>query len=191
MTEDDAATLLGVVRRTRSQTRSRLAEPSWLPWVLYGVLSLIAVPMTWWFGTPIHGVYWALAVPVGVAITSWYYRRLEVRIGAENRITPILVGMGVIVVGAFGTGALGGALGWPMLAATGPAFAVAAGLSIFAMVQRNAGLALAAAAVTMLAGALLVTGTGAHSTSMIMLTACGLVGIAVGVGSRHSSRRTQ
>lgn len=191
MMEHDAAALLGVVHRTRGQTRSRLAELSWLPWVLYGVLSLIAVPMTWWFGEPVHGVYWALAVPVGVAITSWHYRRVEVRIGAEARIAPTLVGAGVIAVGAFGTGAVGGALGWPMLAATGPAFSIAAGLSIFAVVRRSVGLALAAGTITILAGAVLVAGTDARPASMILLMVCGLVGIAVGIGSRRSSRRAQ
>lgn len=191
MSQDDAAVLLDVVRRTRGQTRSRLAELSWLPWVLYGVLSLIAVPVTWRFGGPVDGVYWAVAVPVGVAITSWYYRHLEIRIGAESRIAPTLVGAGVIVIGAFGTGAVGGALGWPLLAATGPAFSIAAGLSIFAVVQRSVGLALAAGTVTVLAGAVLVAGTNARTASMILLMVCGVVGIAVGIGSRRSSRRTQ
>lgn len=191
MIEDDAAALLGVVHRARGQTRSRLAELSWLPWVLYGVLSLIAAPMTWWFGAQVHGVYWALAVPVGVAITSWYYRSLEVRIGAESRIAPTLAGAGVIAIGAFGTGAVGGALGWPMLAATGPAFSVAAGLLIFAAVQRSAGLALAAGTITVPTCVLLVAGTDAHTASMILLMVCGLVGIAVGIGYRRLSRRTQ
>lgn len=191
MVEDDASALLSVVRRTRGRTRSRLAELSWLPWVLYGVLSLIAAPLTWWLGEQVNAFYWTLAVPLAVALTSWYYRRLEVRIGAESRIATTLVGASVIAVGAFGTGAVGGAFGWPMLAATGPAFSVAAGLSIFAVDQRSLGSALAAGVIAALAGAALVVGADARVASTAMLVVCGLVGIAVGINCRRSSRWPQ
>lgn len=119
------------------------------------------------------------------------YRRLEVRIGAESRIATTLVGASVIAVGAFGTGAVGGAFGWPMLAATGPAFSVAAGLSIFAVDQRSLGSALAAGVIAALAGAALVVGADARVASTAMLVVCGLVGIAVGINCRRSSRWLQ
>lgn len=124
-----------------------------------------------------------------MVITSWYYQHLKIRIGAEGRITATVTGASVIAVGAFGTGAVGGAFGWPMLAATGPAFSIAVGLIIFAVAEHSRGLAFAAGMIVVPTAAALFTGIDARTASVTLLVICGLVGVAVGIGLRGSARR--
>lgn len=188
MPPDDATELLEVVHRARHRTRSRLAQLSWLPWVLFGVLSVVAAPLTWWFGLGFHSVYWALGAPAIMAVASWHDSRQASRAGLEGRLAPTVVAAAVIVVGAFGTGTTGGVLGWDTLAAAGPPLAVAAGLALFARIAGSIVLAGGAALVVAVTVGLLVAGADPRVISTSLLAVCGTVGVVVGLGFRTSAR---
>lgn len=189
MVGDEVAVLLGEIQRTQDRTRSRLAELFWMPWVVYGILSLLAVPVIWRFGESSLGVFWALAMPATGGFTGWWHRRLELRLGMESRIAPMLLGAGVIALGAFGTGAAGGVFGWPMLSAVGPALSIAAGLSVFAVMLPKPDLFVAAGTIAVSTGAVLVAGVDPASATVLLLVVCGLAGIAVGVSCLRVARR--
>lgn len=183
----DAATVLADTRSIRRRTRASL-RALWFPCVLFGALALLSAGPSWRYGGPALGIYWALAAPVGIVITSGYYRRRERRVGLEAPVLPALVGVAVIVVGCFGTGILGGMLGVPTLSAAGPPLAISSGYLIFAWLNRSPVVAATAIALATLDIVLVLAGVGADAIATVLSAAFGLAMLGVGLGELHRIR---
>ncbi len=100
-----AATMLSEVERVRGETRERL-DPGWMPYLVFGVLTMLSAVFTQVGDDGSEGLYWLVAGPVGLAITWHYYRAHELRVGLVDRQEYLLAG----IVGAMVLGAT--AIGW-------------------------------------------------------------------------------
>lgn len=149
MTAEHPHILLHDVERLRQRTRSHL-QAIWFPLVVFGGLSMMSAAVAWRFGGPSLGVFWLAAAPAGSVVTAVFYRRREHRIGLEAPPAPYVVAAIGIILGAFLTGGLGGALGAAAVSAIGPPLCVSAGYLVFARLARSRGLAVVAGVLAVL-----------------------------------------
>lgn len=175
-----AGALLDEVARVRHATRTTLSG-LWFPLVLFGGLSCVSAAVSWRFGGASLGVYWAVAAPLGAALTGLFYHRQERRVGLEMPPGGWIAGVVVILVGAFATGALGGALGAEVVSAAGPPLFVSLGYLIFARISRSAPLAIIAAGLAALTLAVTVSGVSADTVASVLAAAYGVVFLTTGV----------
>lgn len=117
MTDDTtAATTLREVERVRGATRESL-DPGWVPYLVFGLLTMLSAPFTQIGDEGVEGLYWLVAGPVGLVITWHLYRAREFRIGVLDRqeylLAAIVAGMviGATLVGWFADDQLSEA-GW-------------------------------------------------------------------------------
>lgn len=95
-----AATMLNEVERVRGTTRQSL-NPGWLPYLVFGALTLLSAPFTQIGSGGSEGIYWLVAGPLGLAIAWRYYRAHELRVGLIDRQEYLLAGIvAAMVVGA-------------------------------------------------------------------------------------------
>jgi hypothetical protein len=99
-----AAATLSEVERVRGETRERL-DPGWVPYLVFGVLTMLSAPFTQIGEGGAEGIFWLVAGPVGLAITWLFYRRHELQVGLMDRQEYLLAGivaamvLGAILVG--------------------------------------------------------------------------------------------
>ncbi len=102
-----AATMLDEVERVQGETREKL-DPGWLPYLLFGVLTMLSAVFTQIGDGGREGVYWLVAGPIGLIVTWRYYRKHELEIGLLDRQEYVLAGIvaamfvGAIVIGWVG-----------------------------------------------------------------------------------------
>lgn len=137
---DDAAAMLREIDDIRCRTR-RDTHPFWFPLVLFGALSILATPFCGiGDGTGIS-LFWAVAGPVGGAVTAFYYRRHELHLGAGVSGVPYVLIALFIMAGAF----LLGSQGSGTVSSAGPMAVVAIGYLGFARLERSWNVAFVAA----------------------------------------------
>lgn len=188
MRESDAAALLAEVREARTRARSRLPGIRF-PMLLFGCLAVVSALIAFRYGVGWHGRYWSVAGPLGSLATALFYARSGRRIGFEVPAAPYVTATAVIVGGAALSGIAGGVVGEPMLGVAGPPFAVAAGLLLFARIERTAPLARFAVALAALDAALLVGGVGAASAAVVLSLAYGVPAILLGLSDQRRPAR--
>jgi hypothetical protein len=185
MAMETADTLITDVERLRRRTRTDL-DATWFPLVVFGGLSIASSAVAARFGPAALGLFWAVAAPLGSLATGFYYWRRQKHVGLEAPPAPYLLAALGIVLGAFITGGVGGALGAQEVSAFGPPLFVSAGYMIFAWLARSkglAGVAIALALVTVVASvARIPPNQAAWGLSLIY----GAVFVATGVVFRTS-----
>lgn len=186
MATDATDTLLNDVERLRRRTRADL-RATWFPLVLFGVLSMASAAVAWRFGPSALGLFWAMAAPVGSVATGVYYSRREHRMGLEAPVAPYVIVAGVIIVGAFVTGGLGGALGATAVSVFGPPLWISAGYLLFARLARSRGLAAVAVALATLTVATGVAKMQPDQAAWILSLAYGAAFLVTGLVFRASA----
>lgn len=168
MQQERAAELLGEVHGLRRRTRERLWS-LWYSCVVFGVLSIMSAGVALTLPLPAMGVYWLVAVPVGMILIGRHQHRSGEKLGFELGAIPrvAVIAVAVIVVGCGVTGALGGALGEDRLSAIGPSLCVSAGYLLFARMFRNAAVGVLAAILGLLAVLLGIYLTPANATAAL------------------------
>lgn len=161
-------------------TRTSL-EGMWFPLVVFGALSCLSAVVSWRLGGDVLGIYWLCAAPVGSVLTGLYYSREERRVGLEMPTWHWMVGVAVIVVGAFGTGALGAVLGADMVSAVGPLLFVSLGYVIFARIERSAPLAVIAVALAVFTIAMAASGTEPNTVASVLAAVYGGSFVVTGI----------
>jgi hypothetical protein len=161
----------------------------WFPLLLFGVLSLASVPVTLTYGLRGQGLFWAVAGPVGGALTAVFYALAGRRIGFEMSGRPYLLAIGVILAGAAASGMVGGIERWPTLSVAGPPLAVCAGLLLIARHRRSVSLAWLAGLVGAVDVALLASGTGSRRTAILLGLAYGVPAILLGLAELRRQTR--
>jgi hypothetical protein len=171
-----AADNLQAIESARSATRSML-DDGWFPLQLWGAIVLMSAPFTQIAGGDAVGWFWVPATFVGVFFTFRYFKLRSQSTGLVSRhktayiATSISIGLGSMVLGIAGDGG--------MLSAYGPVFVVAAGLAVFAALDRSSLLAVSATTMTLL-GVLLIAFEPARATLWSAI-AEGLILIVTGV----------
>lgn len=183
MRQEDAVDLLDQVARVRRSTRLSVGA-LWFPLVLFGFLSLVSGAVSWRVGADALGAYWLVAAPIGSVATSLFYRRRERRVGLEMPAGPALLAVAVIILGAFGTGALGGALGAETLSAVGPPLFVSIGYLMFARLERSLLLGGVAAGLAVTALAVAVAGMAAAEAATLLAVVYGVTLMLTGLAYR-------
>lgn len=168
MQREQAAELLGEVHGLRRRTREHMWS-MWFSCVVFGVLSIASAAVALTLPLPAMGVYWLVAVPVGMTLIGRHQRRSGEKFGFElGSIPPVaVIAVAVIVVGCGLTGALGGALGEDRLSAIGPSVCVSAGYLLFARMFRNAAVGILAASLGVLAVLIGLTLTPSTATAVL------------------------
>jgi hypothetical protein len=177
---EDARRLIADIDRVRRRTRAGVGG-AWFPLILFGSLMLAGTAVGGAFGGPAVAVFWTVAGPVGGAVTAVFFARRGRRAGLERPPVPLLVVTVLIMVGAFATGALGGALGWPRFAAAGPAFAISIGYALFARLAGHAPTGLLAGALASLTAVLLLAGVAPNVLQVVLGCAYGGSFVALGL----------
>jgi hypothetical protein len=186
MASQPADTLLNDIERLRRRTRADLHE-TWLPLVLFGALSIAGAAVALRFGATSLALFWGVSAPAGSVATAIYYHRREHRVGLQVAAAPYIVAAAAIIVGAFLTGGVGGAVGAATISAFGPPLCISAGYLLFARLARSRGLAAVAVALAVLtvaaAAARMSPDQAAWSLSLIY----GVAFLATGLVFRASS----
>ncbi len=183
MQEREAAELLDSVARVRRRTRLSMSA-LWFPLVVFGSLTLVSAVVSWQVSADALGAYWLVAAPVGSVATSLFYRRRERRVGLEMPARPAVLAVAVILLGAFGSGALGGVLGAETLAAVGPPLSVSAGYLMFARLERSLPLGAVAVALAVTALGVVAAGTTPEDATTVLAVVYGLAFVVTGLAYR-------
>ena len=186
-----AAEALDEVERLRRETRRQSragVEQLWLPLILFGGLVLLTPAIEALFGGRAVRIYWAVAGPAGTILCGWYYRKRELQIGLEVPALPYLLVSVGIVVGSLVLGWIGGITD-SQLAWVGPPLVVCAGYAIFAWLDRSAGLAILAAALTAVTLGLYASPLDEQTASLAGTITFG--GVFVGTGLLFLWRRAR
>jgi hypothetical protein len=146
MSDTESAATLESIERLRDRTQ-RVAHPSWVPFFVFGLLVLGAVPFSLAGDDGLDGFYWLLAGPLGGVLTWKLVERRGVAIGLIDRN----VRLHAAIIAAMVAGALivGWAGGESAFSEAGTVYPIAAGLLAIGAINRNpliAGAALAIAA---------------------------------------------
>ena len=141
------------------------------------------------FGGPAVAVFWIVSGPVGGAATAVFFVRRGRHAGMQRPPAPWLAVTALIMMGAFATGALGGAFGWPRFAAAGPAFAISIGYALFARLAGHAPTGILAGALAVLTAVLLLTGVTTDVLQVVVGLAYG--GAFVALGLANAAQRVQ
>jgi hypothetical protein len=185
MATDPTKSLLSEIGRLRRRTRADL-QGIWFPLVLFGALSMASALVALRFGGVPLGLFWVVAAPAGSAVTAVYYRRRARRIGLEAPATPYVITAAVLVLGAFLTGGLGGALGVATVSALGPPLCVSAGYLLFARLAHSWGLAAVAIALSALTVAIGIAKMPADQATWSLAMVYGAVFVGTGLFFRAS-----
>jgi hypothetical protein len=182
----EAKGVLGTVEGVQSSTRAAL-KPSWLPYLVFGALTVASAPMTQVDDGAANGIYWLVAGPIGLAITWRYYRRHEIAIGALDRNEFLYAG----IVAAMVLGAI--AVGWlasDSFSEAGWALPIGAGILTFGVLERGVIEVAAGSAVLAFAGA--VIAIDPSEAVLISALGTGAILLAAGVASlpRHGTTGT-
>lgn len=174
------AEILDEVARVRRETRTAL-QRMWFPLVLFGTLSCLSAVVSWRLGGVALGIFWMVAGPLGSVLTGLYYYRVERRVGVEVPIGRWMIGVAVILVGAFASGILGGVLEVAMVSAIGPALSISLGYLIFARIERSVALAIVAIAPAALTVAMAASGVSADRVATTLAAAYGIAFLVTGL----------
>lgn len=179
---DPRTETLAELRRLRRRTRGTLRSV-WFPLVLFGALSIVSAPF-YAIGGAAVGVFWLLAAPAGIVVTSRYFHRRERRLGLEGAAAPYVATGIAMALAAWLTGALGGG---GDVSTYGPPLAIAAGTLVFAALDRSAQLAAVAAALLAVAGAVALAGL--DSPGPLLAVSFGAGYLIAGLLFRRDERR--
>jgi hypothetical protein len=152
MADADAIQTLGEVERLRERTRDAV-EWGWFPFLIFGVAVLLSAPFAWIDDGAALGYYWLVAGPIGVAVTLYAVRTLEIRAGVLDRHEMAYA----IVIAAMVAGAI--IVGWTadgVGSDVGHVFPIGAGLLVIAAIDRSALVAWTGASIIGLGIALLI-----------------------------------
>ncbi len=177
---DDVAVTLRHVDEVRRRIRVA-AHPAWFPMVVFGLLGL-ASAMVCGRGGLHQGHFWAVAGPVGGALTSLHYQRRTMATGAGVRGGPYWAVAGGIFAAAW----LAGGSNSRVVETAGPMVAVALGYLLFARLERSWPVAVSSAVLALVALGVGVAGVG-NSCVVLSLT-FGAVFTATGLAMRLHER---
>lgn len=186
MNHHEATTLLHDVEEVRRRVRLDLEGLSF-PLLLFGVLLLGgAVTVVVVSGLAL-AVYWAVAGPAGGAATAVYFYRRARSEGVEpDGLLPMAIGLGIIG-GSFLVYALALRVDATFAAAT-PFMVVAAGSTMFALVERELRFAGVAVGLGLTATALGLSALTPMAVSATLSVAYGVIFILYGLTFRRSTR---
>jgi hypothetical protein len=175
--DDQALQTLKDVEAIRVRTRQAV-EWGWLPFVAFGVATLVSAPFTQVDDGYTIAVYWLVAAPMATAVTLVGYRRMEMRRGVVERYERVYV----LLIAAMLAAAL--AIGFladdGLASQVGPVFPVGIGLLAIAVIDSSPFIAATGALILALGVVLAVTApanadTWAMATEGIVLIGAGLV----------------
>jgi hypothetical protein len=154
MNNAEAASTLQEVEGLTTRTR-RVARASSIPFLVFGALTLGAIPFTQIGDSGADGFYWLVAGPLGGAITWHLAGRRGERIGLIDRKAYLYAAIiGAMVVGALLVGWAGGE---GEFSEVGTVFPIAAGLVAIAFVSGSTLVGAAGIAIAAWGAAVLVT----------------------------------
>lgn len=153
MNEIESEATLETIERLRDRTH-RLAHASWLPFFVFGLLVIGAVPFSLAGEDGWDGYYWLVAGPLG-GIVIW---NLVQRRGSAIGLIDRNVRVHAAIIAAMVAGAL--IVGWAGaesdLSEAGTAYPIAAGLLAIAAINRNPVIAAAGAGIAAWATGILI-----------------------------------
>lgn len=128
-----AEELMRVVEKDRRRTQ-RLLGGYWFPLLVFGSLALASAGVREAAGGLAMGVFWLLAAPFGIGLTSLWYARHSHRVGLARAPWAYLATGAGIAVAAAALGLLGHnrPVGY-----AGPLLAVGLGYAVFAALERS------------------------------------------------------
>ena len=187
MRDQVAAETLQQVEGARRRTRSDLTA-FWFPLVLFGALTLVSAPVAVLSNAATLGAYWAVAGPVGGIATGWYYWRREQRLGVEGPALPYVATAVAVLVGALLAGGIGAASGSELASGAGPNLVVAAGLLVFAWLDRSAAVAALGGGLAGLVVVMAAAGVDPEVLVIVLALAFGTPSVLIGLTSRRGAR---
>lgn len=193
MNEIDSEATLESIERLRERTH-RVAHASWLPFFVFGLLVIGAVPFSLAGDDGWDGYYWLLAGPLG-GIVTW---KLVQRRGSAVGLVDRNVRLHAAIIAAMVAGAL--IIGWAgaesAFSEAGTAYPIAAGLLAIGAINRNPVIAAAGAGIAAWATGVLIADPAeiaawTYAGEGAILLAAGLATLAraqaaVGEGRRSS-----
>jgi len=168
----------GTVEEARRRTRHLISD-YWFPNVFFGATALVAAALLekGWVSAMI--VLWAVAGPIGIALTGLYYYRKEGKLGVARTPWPYaLTGIGIFV-GCMATGFIGRG---HLLSYAGPLAVIGLGYLLFAWLERKLGIALVGALTLLLGASLLFLSPG--QAYVLALAFFGAAALLVGIWNR-------
>ena len=181
MAEADAVRTLGEVERLRERTRDAV-EWGWFPFLVFGAAVLLSAPFAWIDDGAALGYYWLIAGPVGVAVTLYAVRSMELRAGVLDRHEMVYAA----VIAAMVAGAI--IVGWTaegIWSDVGHMFPIGAGLLVIAAIDRSALVAWTGASIIGLGILLLIT-EPSHADGWVALGE-GAILITAGLVARRAA----
>jgi hypothetical protein len=159
---------------------------AWFPLALFGTLTLASIAVA----RPASSAqtYWLIAGPLGgVAVAVYAYRRGSA-LGIEGRAIWYVVTAAALMVAALGSAWLAGPIGLPWLARFGPPLVVAAGYIAFAWIERNLVVAIVAAALLVVTGAMALLQLSSADAGIALTLLYGVAFVATGLALRLAWR---
>ena len=181
MAEADAAQTLGEVERLRERTRYAV-EWGWFAFLVFGGAVLLSVPFALADDGSALGVYWLVAGPLGVAVTLYGIRSMEVQAGVLDRRE---LSYGIVIAAMVAVAIV---IGWTaegIASEVGQAFPIGAGLLVIAAIDRSRLVAMTGASIVVLGIALLIA-EPAHAKAWVALGE-GIILIWAGLVARRSA----
>jgi hypothetical protein len=153
MNEKEPRLALDEVETLRTRTR-RTAHASWLPMLVFGVLTLGAIPFALLGDDGYDGFYWLVAGPVGGAVTWQLVQRRASEVGVLDRRARLYAAIiAAMVAGALIIGWIGGDSAF---SDAGTLYPIAGGLLVIGAISRTVLIALAGVAIASWGTAVLI-----------------------------------
>lgn len=181
----EAADTLAEVALLQRRARTDLTS-LWFPLTLFGALTLSGGVVALLAGAHALGSYWAVAGPLGGIATGVHSWRRERELGLEGPALPYVLTGAAILLGCFVTGGLGAASARYVVAAAGPPLVVAAGLLMFAWLERSRVLAVLASGLAAVCLGLVAAGLDAQAISVVAALVSGAGLLATGLLARRT-----
>jgi hypothetical protein len=159
---------------------------AWFPLALFGTLTLASIAVA----RPASSAqtYWLIAGPLGgVAVAVYAYRRRSA-LGIEGRALWYVVTAAALMVAALGSAWLAGPIGLPWLVRFGPPLVVAAGYIAFAWIERNLVVAIVAAGLLVVTGAMALLKLSSADAGIALTLLYGVAFVATGLALRFAWR---
>jgi hypothetical protein len=155
---------------------------AWFPLVLFGTLTLASIAVA----RPASEAqtYWLIAGPIGGATVALYAYRRGGQRGVEGRAVWYVITAIALMLAALGSAWIAGPIGLPWLARFGPPLVVAAGYIAFARIERSFVVAIVAAALLVVTGAMALLGLSSADAGIALTLLYGVAFVTTGLALR-------
>jgi hypothetical protein len=155
---------------------------AWFPLVLFGTLTLASVAVA----RPASEAqtHWLIAGPLGGAAVALYAYRRGGQRGLEGRALGYVITAIALMLAALGSAWIAGPIGLPWLARFGPPLVVAVGYIAFAWIERNVAVAIVAAALLVVTGAMALVGLSSADAGIALTLLYGVAFVTTGLALR-------